>query len=123
MANITLEERAINPQTNSRLFALTPELRTMVWRFVLMVPHMGMNGGMSISKHENGPDEENCLTVLRVCRQVFDEAAGIFYCTTSLEFHKSASTHQTSQASSKVSGHRGSIRSAVSFSTYTTSSL
>lgn len=82
---------AINPQAQSRLLALPAELRTRIYELVLSQPP-NPKGRITI-RHDDervpcGKARPSVLSLLRTCRLVYQEAAGIFYAQNELELYR-----------------------------------
>ena len=66
---------AAYPQLTSNFFTLSPELRNRIYHLVLHIP------GLQLVKSDQLPPSAppSVLSLLQTCRQIRDEAQGIFY--------------------------------------------
>ena len=74
-------DRAPNPQTQSPLLALPPELRVEIYKLLFSSPADGI-GRVKFSLHDghgNSRQSPSVLFILQVCRLIKEEAEGLYF--------------------------------------------
>lgn len=77
---------APNPQTESRLFSLPPELRVKIYSY-LFATALNKDGRITmISSFYSQPPRPTVLSILQTCKLIRNEAEDLFYSAHTLEF-------------------------------------